>query len=199
MKRFYTFALISYPPVYFSVYFSVFSSNEELVRASDIVFIGLLPGPARNILPLMPFNENHLVISMMAAVDISELVELVSKGSNGCKRSQMDEMNQLDTPGGAQGGLDEVGEAKEGCEGIDQMSGEGTVRRADKGRVVRTVPLPSSSQRSGPILLHPRNEEAEGVLSVVGTPVVCLTEGAYVHFVSRCLFLRLKQEAKISF
>jgi pyrroline-5-carboxylate reductase len=49
---------------------SLFSSNEELVESSDIVFIGLLPEIAKEIIPQMPFNEKHLVISMMAAVDL---------------------------------------------------------------------------------------------------------------------------------
>jgi pyrroline-5-carboxylate reductase len=75
------------------------SSNEEVVRSADIVFVGLLPGPAREVLPNMPFNSKHIVISMMAAVDINELVSLVGK--------------------------------------------------VDESRIVRTVPLPSNSQRTG--------------------------------------------------
>lgn len=47
----------------------------------------------------MPFNREHIVISMMAAVDIKELVSLVGK--------------------------------------------------VDESRIVRTVPLPSNSQRTG--------------------------------------------------
>lgn len=53
------------------------SSNEEVVAASDVVFVGLLPQVARSILPTLPFKENQLVISMMAAVDIAEVVTLV--------------------------------------------------------------------------------------------------------------------------
>jgi hypothetical protein len=30
----------------------------------------------------------------------------------------------------------------------------------------------------GPILVHPPNAEAQSILSIVGTPVVCLTEGS---------------------
>lgn len=47
--------------------------------SADIVFIGLLPGPAREILPNMPFRKDQIVISMMAAVDIAEVISLVAK------------------------------------------------------------------------------------------------------------------------
>jgi pyrroline-5-carboxylate reductase len=56
---------------------TVKESNEELVAEADIVFIGLLPGIARELLPTLPFAESKTVISMMAAVDYSELLELV--------------------------------------------------------------------------------------------------------------------------
>ena len=75
------------------------SSNEELISSVDVVFIGLLPGPARDILPQMPFRKDQIIISMMAAVDIGELVSLACK--------------------------------------------------ADTRNIVRTVPLPSNSQRTG--------------------------------------------------
>lgn len=42
--------------------------------------------------------------------------------------------------------------------------------------MVRTVPLPSNARRTGPILMHPACPEAEGVLKIVGTPVVCKLE-----------------------
>jgi pyrroline-5-carboxylate reductase len=48
-------------------------SNEYVVSNSDIVFIGLLPGVARSEMPLLPFNETHFVISMMAAINIDEI------------------------------------------------------------------------------------------------------------------------------
>lgn len=43
-------------------------------------------------------------------------------------------------------------------------------------RIVRTVPLPSAARRSGPILQYPSHEEAEAVLRVIGTPVICASE-----------------------
>ena len=97
------------------------------MNSVDVVFVGLLPGPARDILPLMPFHGEQLIVSMMAAMDINEVIALVGK--------------------------------------------------VDRTRVVRTVPLPSNSLRSGPILLHPSNVEAVEILSIVGTPVICNTEG----------------------
>ena len=54
-------------------------TNEDVVLSSEIIFVGLLPGPAREILPNMPFKKDQIVISMMAAVDIAELMSLVAK------------------------------------------------------------------------------------------------------------------------
>ena len=105
---------------------TIAASNEEVVSLSDVVFIGLLPQVAREVLPQLPFRANQLIISMMAAVDIEEVLTLV---------------------------------------------------RMPRSRVVRTVPLPSNSQRTGPILVHPSgNTEVEALLAVIGKPVVCHTE-----------------------
>ena len=55
--------------------FVFIAENEDLVAKSDIVFIGLLPGVAREILPGVPFggeSSNKLIISMLAALDIPE-------------------------------------------------------------------------------------------------------------------------------
>ena len=52
------------------------ANNEAVVAGSNIVFIGLVPEVARAILPTMPFTAEHHVISMMAAVNYDEVVEL---------------------------------------------------------------------------------------------------------------------------
>ncbi len=102
---------------------TISTSSDELVNDSDVIFIGLLPTVARELLPTLNF-KNKLVVSMMAAVDFSEVVQLIGHSD----------------------------------------------------RVVRTVPLPSAARRTGPILMHPANDEAESLLKVVGTPVVCRAE-----------------------
>lgn len=51
---------------------TVVDSNADIVAQSDIIFIGLLPGIAREVLPTLPFDDSKLVISMMAAVDYEE-------------------------------------------------------------------------------------------------------------------------------
>jgi predicted ribosome-associated RNA-binding protein Tma20 len=56
--------------------------------------------------------------------------------------------------------------------------------KIDLKKIVRTVPLPSNSQRIGPILLHPSNLEIEAILSVVGKPIVCETEDEMIPLVS---------------
>ena len=104
------------------------SCNEDVVSESDIVFIGLLPKVAREILPTLPFGgegSKKLVISMMAAIMIEEMRSLVAVPAE---------------------------------------------------QLVRTVPLPSSARREGPILSHPQNAACEEVLKVVGTPVACKLE-----------------------
>lgn len=103
----------------------VYSSSEDIVKEADIIFIGLLPGVAREVLPTLPFDDSKLVISMMAAVDYEETVQLV---------------------------------------------------RVSAARLVRTVPLPSAANRTGPVLVYPPSPEHEAVLRVVSTPVVCQEE-----------------------
>ena len=51
--------------------------NAQVVAESDIIFIGLLPGTAREIIPSLPFTEKHFVVSMMAAVDYTETLSLL--------------------------------------------------------------------------------------------------------------------------
>lgn len=43
--------------------------NAQIVSEADVIFIGLLPGVAKELLPTLPFRPEHLVISMMAAVN----------------------------------------------------------------------------------------------------------------------------------
>ena len=52
------------------------------------------------------------------------------------------------------------------------------------GKVVRTVPLPSAAKRSGPILMYPPNPIIQGILSPVGTPIVCQTEAEMKPLIS---------------
>ena len=49
----------------------------EIVEKSSIVFIGLLPNVARDLLPKINF-ANKYVVSMMAAIDMKELLTLLS-------------------------------------------------------------------------------------------------------------------------
>jgi len=117
--------------------FVVVSENEDLVSQSDIVFIGLLPGVAREILPNMPFGgetSSKLIISMLAALDIGELRTL--------------------------------------CSGVPN------------NQIVRTVPLPSTARRQGPILVHPVITNIIDILNIVGTPVSCQEESEMKPLVS---------------
>lgn len=59
----------------FPLLIDVFDKNEDIVECADIIFIGLLPSVAREILPNLNF-ENKIVISMMAAVNYEEIINL---------------------------------------------------------------------------------------------------------------------------
>ncbi|OQR85570.1 hypothetical protein THRCLA_10671, partial [Thraustotheca clavata] len=48
--------------------------------------------------------------------------------------------------------------------------------RLPKENVVRTVPLPSSSRRTGPILAYPKQAYVKDILDQIGTPVMVDTE-----------------------
>lgn len=57
---------------------TVEESNDKIVAEADIIFIGLLPQIARDVLPTLSFGSTKLVISMMAAVDYEELLRLTN-------------------------------------------------------------------------------------------------------------------------
>eukprot|EP01036_Dinobryon_divergens_P014247 gene14247-19235_t len=44
--------------------------------------------------------------------------------------------------------------------------------------LVKTVPLPSSARRLGPIIMFPNNVDIADILRIVGTPIICETEEA---------------------
>jgi len=107
---------------------TIASDNAQVVELSDIVFVGLLPGVAREVLPQLPFGGaegSKLIISMMAAVDMAEVLTLTGVSAD---------------------------------------------------RAVRTVPLPSSARREGPILVFPQLPVFDALLSLVGTPVCATSE-----------------------
>ena len=65
----------------------VCDDNTNIVLRADIVFVGLLPGVARETLPTLAFRDNQLLISMMAAVDYEETANLLSH--HGCSRNRI--------------------------------------------------------------------------------------------------------------
>lgn len=101
------------------------ASNQAIVDASDVVFIGLLPQVAREELPKLHFSPAHRVVSMMATIPYDELLELV---------------------------------------------------QLPRENVVRTVPLPATAKRSGPILAYPKNAFVRDLLAQIGTPVMVAHE-----------------------
>ncbi|KDO19849.1 hypothetical protein SPRG_14949 [Saprolegnia parasitica CBS 223.65] len=104
---------------------TIAATNQAVIDASNVIFIGLLPDVARQELPALHFPSHVTVISMMATIPYDELVQLV---------------------------------------------------RLPKENVVRTVPLPSSSRRTGPILAYPKQSYVEQLLLQIGTPVMVDTE-----------------------
>eukprot|EP01038_Epipyxis_sp_PR26KG_P009670 gene9670-13020_t len=114
----------------------VMDSIEELVSRSDIIFIGLLPNIAKDILPRVDFNKK-IVISMMAAVDYDDLTQLLNFS-----------------------------------------------KETAATNLVKTVPLPSSARRLGPIIMFPNNVDIADILRIVGTPIICETEEAMKPLIS---------------
>jgi pyrroline-5-carboxylate reductase len=60
---------------------TIAKSNEDVVRLANVIFVGLLPGVAREVLPVLPWTSNHSILSMMAAVDYDEVVQLCQKNA----------------------------------------------------------------------------------------------------------------------
>lgn len=57
---------------------TVMEDNAEIVRLSDVVFLGLLPQVAKEILPVLDFSKTKAVISMMAAINFAETCAMLS-------------------------------------------------------------------------------------------------------------------------
>jgi pyrroline-5-carboxylate reductase len=118
----------------------VMEDNAEIVRLSDVIFLGLLPEVARDILPKLDFSNTKAIISMMAAINFEQTCALLTS--------------------------------------------------CDRSKIVRTVPLPSSARRSGPILLHPVHTPVAGtvnsttLLTQVGTVVPCKAEAEMTPLIS---------------
>lgn len=62
----------------FPALIEIIEDNQEIVSNSDIIFIGLLPGIARSILPTLHFTSKQLIYSMLAAVDYNEMLSLLN-------------------------------------------------------------------------------------------------------------------------
>ena len=65
----------------------VAASNQEVVEKSSIVFLAVLPQIARDVIPTLKFREDHTVISVIASVEVDEVVELVkpARAENVCR------------------------------------------------------------------------------------------------------------------
>ena len=60
------------------------AQNERVVAESDVVFVCLLAGIAREVLPDLPFRKGQTVISVMADVPIADLARLCAPASEIC-------------------------------------------------------------------------------------------------------------------
>jgi pyrroline-5-carboxylate reductase len=73
----------SYLALTFPDIVTVCDNNNDIVSQCDIVFIGLLPGVARIELPLLNFSSVKAVVSMMAAVNFAETLNLLPSATAG--------------------------------------------------------------------------------------------------------------------
>lgn len=68
-----------------------------------------------------------------------------------------------------------------------------------KENVIRTVPLPSASKRSGPILAYPENEFGRNLLQTIGTPVMVNDEKEMTTLTSLTSFISFFYATEASF
>ena len=57
-------------------------ANDAVVSESDIVIVCLLGDVAREVLPRLPFRQDHAVISVMAGVSLGDLTDLTAPASD---------------------------------------------------------------------------------------------------------------------
>jgi len=60
-------------------------SNQEVVDRSEIVFISVRPAIAQGVLRDLSFREDHIVVSLVALLNYSELRELVRPATQACR------------------------------------------------------------------------------------------------------------------
>ena len=53
------------------------ASNADVTAAADVLFLGLMPDIAREVLPALPFREGQRVISFIADLPLSEVQSLI--------------------------------------------------------------------------------------------------------------------------
>ena len=56
----------------------VIGENQNVVASQDIIFLGLMPDTARDILPSLTFEDRHIVISFIADISLEEVQKLVA-------------------------------------------------------------------------------------------------------------------------
>ena len=63
----------------------VIDSNEVIAESADIVFLGLVPTPAREILPTIQKQlHQKLIFSILAAVNLQEIIDLTKSSPEYC-------------------------------------------------------------------------------------------------------------------
>lgn len=56
----------------------VIDENQNVISSSDVIFLGLMPETAKEILPSLIFEERHCVISFIADLSLEEIERLVA-------------------------------------------------------------------------------------------------------------------------
>ena len=132
------------------------SSNEDVVSKSDIVFIGLLPQVAKEILPSLDFTDKE-VISMMATIDIGDLLSLTKRPVDSAVRTVPLPSSQY----------------REGLF-IRSLVGFSSVLLSDLFHTLINTFTTLLSQ--GPCLVHPPIPRFLSILSSFSTPIPCIKE-----------------------
>jgi len=58
---------------------SIESDNQRIIDQCEIIFVGLLPDVAREILPRLKIGRQHFLISMMATISLRAAPEYIAK------------------------------------------------------------------------------------------------------------------------
>lgn len=74
------------------------ATNQEVVDASDIIFLGVMPHQAEEVMGELTFPEGRILVSFLAGVEISALQQLAGPKTQVCRVTPLPPIAQLEGP-----------------------------------------------------------------------------------------------------